>query len=468
MRALLRQRLVEWTRALPPLELLRETSSLKAWSLSALLAGCIIALAAWVPFTSDLFQLRPRPAVAAFAAAFALNLLEQRALARRQLRLLAVLLAIGSGLFQLFIVLLITHSSLVGAVVFGACLAIVAAFHGHAYRSAWRFPFVGLATLAACAVAIPTAPTREHAALLAALGPLATVSACLIGQWTLSSDRARLETERLREAIQSQLVWEHSLRADRLAGSLEQVAQCNHDMRNALTSVACGAKLLAELEQERGSNPRHEEARAAFDSMKRALDIVIAGFEELRHISRLPECSAEKQAVAVMPIAESVAAGVRSRYPEVELALDSEIEGERVMIYGGTSSVHRIVENLVLNACEGDGRSAAGRVDLRLRKLPGAVRLEIVDDGPGFPPKFLAGPAPAFATTKERGTGLGLRSVEQLVAASDGKFTRANLPAGGAAAVVELPMEGSEPPRKPQRSTSAEPDAAGESAVASR
>jgi two-component system C4-dicarboxylate transport sensor histidine kinase DctB len=467
MRALLRQRLVEWTRAFPPLELLRETSNSKAWALSALLAGCIIALAAWVPFTSDLFQLRPWPAVAAFAAAFALNLLEQRALARRQLRLLALLLAIGSGLFQLFILLLVTRSSLVGAVVFGACLAIIAALHGHAYRSAWRFPFIGLASLVACAAAIPTAPTREHVALLAALGPLAAVSACLVGQWTVSSDRARLETERLREAIQSQLVWEHSLRAERLAGSLEQVAQWNHDMRNALTSVACGARLLAELEQERGSNPRDQEARATFDSMKRTLDVVIAGFEGLRRISRLVESSAEKQAVAVMPIAESVAAGVRSRYPEIELAIDSELVGERVLVYGGASSVHRIVENLVLNACEGDGRSAAGRVDLRLRKLPGAVRLEILDDGPGFPPKYLAGPAPAFATTKEHGTGLGLHSVEQLVAASDGKFTRANLPAGGAAAVVELPMEGGEALRKPQRSTAAEPDAADGPAVAS-
>ena len=261
----------------------------------------------------------------------------------------------------------------------------------------------------------------------------------MIGWWAATTERSRSEAEQLRAAIQAQLTWEHSLRADRLAGSLEQVAQWNHDMRNALTSVVGNAKLLAELGKEGAPAIGPGEVRISLDSMKRSLEVVVAGFDDLRRISRFAEATLEKQPVAVLPIAETVVSGARFRFPHADVALCRDAIPASVLIHGGSVSVHRIIENLVVNACEGDGTTGARHVEVTVREISGAVRLEVRDDGPGFPAGLLEGPAPAFGTTKKNGTGLGLHSVEQLVAANRGRFIRANAPQGGAVVVVELP-----------------------------
>src|SRR3990172_11326961 len=64
--AFLRQRVDDWMSVLPPLEILQEGSNTASWARATLVAAVIIALSAWVPFTSHIVQLKPWPAVGAF------------------------------------------------------------------------------------------------------------------------------------------------------------------------------------------------------------------------------------------------------------------------------------------------------------------------------------------------------------------------------------------------------------------
>ena len=430
----LRQRFNEWVALLPPEPVLRELSNAKAWLTATAMAATAIALAAWIPFSAHLFELRPWPAIAAYLAAIAVDFFCLDQLRRLNTALAAQAMLAQTSLLQLFCVLLVINSTLFGAVLFASWLLVVAGVHGHFYRADTRHPFVSAATLLVTAVGIGMAPSKEHVAVLAVIGPASAITAAFLGSFAVESEHARAEAEQLRSTIQAQLVWEHSVRADRLAGSLEQVAQWNHDMRNAMTAAVCNAQMLAlGGEDDQGE----DEVREAIHDIQQSLEVLSEGFEELRRISRHSSSEGKKQAVDLVPLARTVVFGVRTRFPSIDVTLEAPLTPLLALVRGGAVSVHRILENLLVNACEGDGKTAAHRVRAMVRGSP-SVRIEVRDDGPGFPQYLLDGPAPIFVSSKPRGSGLGLHGVEQLVAASDGRLVRSNAPEGGAVVVVEL------------------------------
>ena len=75
----------------------------------------------------------------------------------------------------------------------------------------------------------------------------------------------------------------------------------------------------------------------------------------------------------------------------------------------------------------------------------GSLRLEVRDNGPGFPAEFLPAAFEAFArpdasrSRSEGGTGLGLAIVAAVAQAHGGTAEAANLPGGGAMVVLSIP-----------------------------
>jgi C4-dicarboxylate-specific signal transduction histidine kinase len=94
----------------------------------------------------------------------------------------------------------------------------------------------------------------------------------------------------------------------------------------------------------------------------------------------------------------------------------------------------------VVNACEGDGRTRARRVEILLAPADDAdaLRIEVCDDGPGFRPAQLASEDQLALSTKEEGSGLGLVLVRGVVEASAGRVVLSNAAQGGARVTVEL------------------------------
>jgi C4-dicarboxylate-specific signal transduction histidine kinase len=119
---------------------------------------------------------------------------------------------------------------------------------------------------------------------------------------------------------------------------------------------------------------------------------------------------------------------------------------EALVLPGGSASLERIVENLLINAAEGDGQRGAKRVEVSSFAHGPWLRLTVEDDGPGFAPAHLGeGPAGAFQSSKRQGMGLGLVTVASLVAAARGELSRTNRAGGGARVEVVLPRAESSP-----------------------
>jgi nitrogen fixation/metabolism regulation signal transduction histidine kinase len=68
------------------------------------------------------------------------------------------------------------------------------------------------------------------------------------------------------------------------------------------------------------------------------------------------------------------------------------------------------------------------------------VRLELLDDGPGFPEMVLEKPFEPYVTNKSRGSGLGLAICRKIVSEHDGEIAIGNRAEGGARVTVTLPL----------------------------
>lgn len=111
----------------------------------------------------------------------------------------------------------------------------------------------------------------------------------------------------------------------------------------------------------------------------------------------------------------------------------------RVQVFDGEPSMRVLLDHMIRNACEGDGRRASRVVTFEILEavpLPGdpldasypPLSLRITDDGPGFAPEVVA----PLTSTKANHHGLGLLICARLLEVSGANFEWGNAPAGGA------------------------------------
>ena len=111
------------------------------------------------------------------------------------------------------------------------------------------------------------------------------------------------------------------------------------------------------------------------------------------------------------------------------------------------AQLQQVLINLTVNSVQAireTGRPGTIRIEARATSTPAgpAVRIMIVDDGPGIPDVILGRLFMPFVTTKEpgAGTGLGLSVSFGIIASHGGTLRHDPGPSGGARFVIELPV----------------------------
>lgn len=99
--------------------------------------------------------------------------------------------------------------------------------------------------------------------------------------------------------------------------------------------------------------------------------------------------------------------------------------------------LRRALVNLIRNALE--AQPHGGRVVVTAVDGPGALEIEVADDGPGLSDDAAQRLFQPFATTKQHGVGLGLAVVDRVASAHGGEVSATNCPEGGAAFTLRFP-----------------------------
>jgi signal transduction histidine kinase len=395
----------------------------------------VIAVAGLIPTTRDFFGLDAPAALACFVPTLVVN-----GAFRLQVRAgRATFESYGVGLWLTALFMVFFAGSLValskpqGATVMAAILLVVATTYGNLLRASFENPISLIPVVVGLGGSTMLGLDGDHLLIFSVAGPAALGAHVAMGNVALETQRRRDQHERVKAAVQAQVLDERGRDVSRLNDAILRILQNNHDASNALSTALLNAQMLVQNLDDLGDDDGAERFKDLsgdlLDSLLRLRSLVdetrAVGFESHENGGAIHE-------VPLRPTVERVAAAVARQHPSVELHVDVE-DGLRVQTSGGEEVLHRIVENLLLNACEGDGQRGADRVWVDVVPgEPGTARLRVSDDGPGFEEAQLAEPVQAFATTKPTGSGVGLYVVERLVRASRATLSRAARPGGGA------------------------------------
>ena len=251
---------------------------------------------------------------------------------------------------------------------------------------------------------------------------------------------ARVEerTLELRET-QAQLT-----QAEKMKSLGQLVAGVAHELNNPIGFVHANLQLLDEQIAKLVAGQRNEEdTRRVQDAIGKLLERSREGttrvkkiVQDLRSFSRMDQADLQDA-----DLHEEIDRTLRLMEPRFKDDIRVETDfGDfpRVRCYPG--QLNQVFMNLLMNACDAIGSD--GTIRIRTRPVPGGVRLEFADDGPGIPEDVKSRIFDPFFTTKPVGvgTGLGLSLSHGLIERHGGRIEAISEPGQGTRFVIELPL----------------------------
>ena len=205
--------------------------------------------------------------------------------------------------------------------------------------------------------------------------------------------------------------------AQRAQAWAEVARRLAHEIKNPLTPIQLSADRL-----QHKLAARLQDADQAI--LVRGVAVIVDQVEamkqlvnEFRDYARLP--AAQLHPLALNDLVRDVVGlyGQAQEQGVLTLSLGAELPE----ILGDAAQLRQVIHNLVQNALDAVALREAGRVVLATEAVRGeadgavtAVRLSVVDNGPGFEEQVLRRAFEPYVTTKPRGTGLGLAVVKKI------------------------------------------------------
>jgi two-component system nitrogen regulation sensor histidine kinase NtrY len=228
------------------------------------------------------------------------------------------------------------------------------------------------------------------------------------------------------------------LSAQRKAAWADVARRIAHEIKNPLTPIQLAAeRLKRRYRSQITTDP--ETFTICTDTIVRQVEEIGRMVDEFSAFARMPRPDLKE-----IDLRELVSQSLfleRNRYPDI--VYEDNLPNGPVPIACDRQQIGRALTNILKNAAESvesrreknpDG--PAGKIALKLTVDEPGPRVEIVDNGGGFPPELLDRVTEPYVTTRERGTGLGLAIAKKIMEDHNGELMLGNNATEGATVVL--------------------------------
>ncbi len=232
-----------------------------------------------------------------------------------------------------------------------------------------------------------------------------------------------------KRALEQIRLKEELSRAQRLSSLGEMVAGVSHEIRNPLGIIRSSAGLLKKKMEK-------------LDPANTIPDIIVEESERLNNIITdfLNYARPREPNLSICRIDEVIdknIAYLATQLSENRCKVDTQIGDNLPEIMADSEMLYQAFLNIFINAMQAmpDG----GKISVNIFPVNGSVAVQIEDDGNGIDNEIMEKIWDPFFTTKEKGTGLGLGIVKNLIEAHGGNLNIENRTERGARVTIQLP-----------------------------
>lgn len=227
------------------------------------------------------------------------------------------------------------------------------------------------------------------------------------------------------------------MHAEKLASLGKIAATVAHEINNPLSGIFTYVKLMErKIEQGKGEPPDLEKFRGYLSTMSREVQRTSAIVQNMLDFTR-PKEPARKVVNLNLLVDESLDI-VRNKLAIADIGVEKSL-GLLPDLPADPSQMKQVFINLIINACEAMETGGILRIKSWHDRTRDKVRILFADTGSGISPEARDHLFDPFFTTKEKGTGLGLAVVYQIITRHNGTIDVKSNPGEGTEMLITLP-----------------------------
>jgi two-component system sensor kinase FixL len=221
----------------------------------------------------------------------------------------------------------------------------------------------------------------------------------------------------------------------RIRSAGEIAATIAHEINQPLTALATYGGIAAKALRE-GDAALAARAIAKVESESQRAASVMTGIRDL-----LRQGVLNKSTVVLDNAFAQMSELLRSDLAKRGIMLSFLVEDRLPPIAADPVQLQQALHNMVVNSAEAiESVAREGRVSVRASLVDGDnIRIDVSDNGPGFPPAYDVTDPPPFTSTKAEGSGIGLTVVRSIAEAHGGSLVIQTSPRG-ATVSLRLPI----------------------------
>ena len=223
---------------------------------------------------------------------------------------------------------------------------------------------------------------------------------------------------------------EQLARAKHLSSLGEMTASISHEIRNPLGIIKSSAELLKKKLQK--LDPSNPLPGIIVEEASRLNDIIT----DFLSFARPPQPTLRPG--HLRPLVEKALQHLANEIQDRQIVISTRFDEGLSAVMMDNDMIYQALLNLLLNAMQ--AIQSHGRIEISVTIQDDRIKLILQDSGPGIDASILDKIWDPFFTKKEKGTGLGLGIVKQILEVHKGQISISNASQGGARVEILLPM----------------------------